>query len=137
MSKSPTCVSPKEVGDWIVNRPDEISIVDVRDVDFFGDKVVGSRNIPHNAPLAYFDLFAKEMKNRPIVPKRIFFHCNLCEDRGPTTAEMFIRRCQNILPNTEICYIEGGWQGWKNYYKDDPTFIEPIPREESDSESED
>ena len=68
-------VEPRELADWMDKNPNSVIVVDVRDVDFRGYKIPGSRHIPFISFSDNLPNLIESIKQLDIKPQRIVFHC--------------------------------------------------------------
>lgn len=56
--------------------------------------------------------------------KRVVFHCQISQQRGPSCAMAYARYISHILPNQEIYILDGGFNEWARLYGRDPRYTE-------------
>lgn len=96
-------------------------IVDVRDEDWEGGNIKGSRNCPSQRFLSEVDDLVKDTKDIPIM----IFHCRLSQERGPKAARIYEGSC-NALHGMDrtVRVLQGGFLQFGEMYKDDPELVE-------------
>lgn len=96
-------------------------IVDVRDEDWKGGNIKGSRNHPSQRFLLELDDLVERTKDVPIM----IFHCALSQERGPKTARIY-EETRNTLHGTNhtVYVLQGGFVQFGQSYKDDPELVE-------------
>ncbi|OJA17184.1 hypothetical protein AZE42_00210 [Rhizopogon vesiculosus] len=105
-------------------------IVDVRDEDWTGGNIKGSRNYPSQRFLTEVDDLVKDTKDVSIM----IFHCQLSQERGPKAARIYEETCNALHDtNRDVRVLQGGFiqfgESYKNvsptsYFKDDPELVE-------------
>lgn len=71
-------IEPYELAYWMDHESDTLIIVDVRDNDFEGYKIPGSRSIPFYNFSKTIPVLIKNLKSLNPVPTKIVFHCMYC-----------------------------------------------------------
>ncbi|KAH7914307.1 Rhodanese-like domain-containing protein [Hygrophoropsis aurantiaca] len=100
-------------------------IVDVRDQDYVGGNIKGSRNIPSLQFPDDVDELVNETKEIPTV----IFHCSLSQSRGPTAAALYKKRREVLQEGTEakpysVQILRDGFKEFQSHYKHDPELVE-------------
>ncbi|KAG1774900.1 Rhodanese-like domain-containing protein [Suillus placidus] len=97
-------------------------IVDVRDEDWKGGNIKGSRNYPSQRFLLEVDDLVERTKDVPIM----IFHCALSQERGPKAARIYEETCNALHDADHTVYVlQGGFvQFGPSYFKDDPELVE-------------
>ncbi|KAL4069886.1 Rhodanese-like domain-containing protein [Scleroderma yunnanense] len=98
-------------------------VVDVRDEDWVGGNIKGSRHIPSEKFLIEVDQLLKDSKDVPTV----VFHCRLSQQRGPKAARIY-EEARNLLhpsgEHFEVRVLSGGFYQFGEIYKDNPKLVE-------------
>lgn len=98
-------------------------VVDVRDEDWVGGNIKGSRHVPSEKFLNEVDQLMKDTKGIPTV----IFHCRLSQERGPKAAKVY-EEMRNILHPSELGFearvLRGGFYQFGETYKDNPKLVE-------------
>ena len=68
-------IEPDQLAQWIDEDFNSVIVVDVRDIDYSGYKIPGSRHIPYNSFSKCIPALIASIKALPTLPKRIVFHC--------------------------------------------------------------
>ena len=68
-------VEPRMLADWMDKNQNSVIVVDVRDVDFRGYKIPGSRHLPFVSFSDNLPNLIESIKTLDIKPQRIVFHC--------------------------------------------------------------
>lgn len=104
----------------------DYAIVDVRDDDWVGGNIKGSRNTPSHVFLTKVDDLVAQTQDVPIV----IFHCALSQVRGPSAARVYSEtrgiiqaEGQEDGPH-EVYILRGGFHDFQAKYKDDPDLVE-------------
>ncbi|KAI0736312.1 Rhodanese-like protein [Fomitopsis betulina] len=121
-------ISPDELAslmksDKVVGR--DYYIVDVRDDDWYGGNIKGSRNSPSHGFLSKVDELVAQTKDVPTV----IFHCALSQVRGPKAARIYsetrdLLQTQGKDKSHEVLVLRGGFQDFQARYRDDPDLVE-------------
>ncbi|KAA6375969.1 MAG: hypothetical protein EZS28_028503 [Streblomastix strix] len=119
-------VEPYELAQWIDVDSNGIIVMDVRDSDYYGYKIPGSRNIPANQFGQNVDILIENLRKQVPTPTKIVFHCQYCRTRGPTAARLFFKKSQNILPQLEVYILNGGFDAYEQRFKNDDSKLERI-----------
>ncbi|KAG1748740.1 Rhodanese-like domain-containing protein [Suillus lakei] len=87
---------------------------DVRDEDWKGGNIKGSRNYPSQRFLLEVDDLIKRTKDVPIM----IFHCALSQERGPKAARIY-EETRNALhdANHTVYVLQGGFLQFGQSYK--------------------
>ncbi|KAL2311888.1 Dual specificity phosphatase ibp1 [Schizosaccharomyces pombe] len=122
-------VSPDALKGWLMESPNEISIIDVRDYDYEGERIPGSVRIPSDTFLASVDQHVDDlMKKRSLI-----VHCTYSQVRGPKAARVLSEILRNriteskekLFQNLPTVYIlHGGFSAWKRRYGGQQGLIE-------------
>ncbi|KIM63427.1 hypothetical protein SCLCIDRAFT_1214296 [Scleroderma citrinum Foug A] len=119
-------INPSELAAIIQSdkRPSkDYLVVDVRDDDWAGGNIKGSRNIPSEKFLTEVDQLMKDTKDIPT----LVFHCRLSQERGPKAARIY-EEMRNILhpsePSFEARVLRGGFYQFGETYKGNPKLVE-------------
>ncbi|QOU18380.1 hypothetical protein BRETT_000106 [Brettanomyces bruxellensis] len=130
-------IEPSVLREWILKRDEKFPflIIDVRDSDYVGGHIKGSKNIPsaqvkHELPNIYDTL--KEINCKSIV-----FHCTLSQQRGPSSAMMLLRYLNAVIESSKsssdeikfaksinVYVLRGGFARWQNIYGGDEELTE-------------
>ncbi|KAH7818247.1 putative Cdc25 family phosphatase [Monocercomonoides exilis] len=115
-----------ELAEWLRKPEKDFLIVDVRDIDFFGQKIPGSYHASSEIIVAEISILLQKISAMEKKPEKVIFYCQHCDDRGPTAARIFSKQSFSILPSATIYFLEGGWNAWKNEYEKVPGMMEEI-----------
>ncbi|KAH7914304.1 Rhodanese-like domain-containing protein [Hygrophoropsis aurantiaca] len=106
-------------------------VIDVRDDDWIGGNIKGSRNIPSLTFSATVGELVTEVKDIPT----IIFHCALSQLRGPKAAQIYERERLSItvtpsdeegltFPDQKIYVLRGGFVQFQEQFRHDPALVE-------------
>ncbi|KAL2267149.1 hypothetical protein VTJ83DRAFT_4426 [Remersonia thermophila] len=70
-----------------------IAIIDVRDDDYIGGHIKGSRNVPSRTLDYMLPTLVRQLQDKDTV----VFHCALSQQRGPSAALRYIRERERLL----------------------------------------
>ncbi len=135
-------IEPDVLKEWILRKEEgsKLSIIDVRDSDYIGGHIKGSKNIPstqiqQELPKIYRDLKVEKNKN-------IIFHCTMSQQRGPSNAMKFLRYLNQIIESPEsptnesnfaksinVYVLRGGFAKWQELYGDNKQLTEDYDTE--------
>ncbi|KAI0344429.1 Rhodanese-like protein [Trametopsis cervina] len=100
-------------------------IIDVRDDDWYGGNIKGSRNSPSHGFLHKVDKLVNETKDIPIV----VFHCALSQVRGPKAARVYAESRDLLqaegkdIPH-QVLVLQGGFSDFQAKFRKDPELVE-------------
>ncbi|KAH7927775.1 hypothetical protein BV22DRAFT_1127093 [Leucogyrophana mollusca] len=105
-------------------------VIDVRDEDWVGGNIKGSRNIPS----ADFPAIVHELVNETNDIPVVIFHCALSQLRGPKAAKIYEHTrllasgaSEEDTGNTvdyNVFVLQGGFVQFQDQFKDDPSLVE-------------
>ncbi len=103
-------------------------VIDVRGSDHVGGHIKGSWNYPYKklkSDLAYVDTLRQELLNKTDSDSDVIncvFHCALSQQRGPSSALLFLRSIpESQLSRFRIWVLKGGFNYWQSIYGLDET----------------
>ena len=107
MSTTPSYITRETLSELLQTPSGSIAVIDVRDDDYIGGHIKGSKNIPsatldHRIPELVRTLKDKEM---------VVFHCALSQQRGPSAARRYMSERQRVLKNEMESREEGSEEG--------------------------
>ena len=137
MQSKVTSISPDTLSGWMLSGKHDFLIVDVRDVDYLHERIKGALHAPSTLLAISLAKVADYILSLETQPLYTIFYCNewfafflcslnffLCSiDRGPTAARTFSLQASSKFPSMNICYLEGGWSGWKKRFLDNPNLV--------------
>ncbi|KAH7927779.1 hypothetical protein BV22DRAFT_249376 [Leucogyrophana mollusca] len=99
--------------------------VDVRDGDYAGGNIKGSRNVPSLTFSETIDELVNETKDVPMM----IFHCSLSQQRGPTAAALYKRKREALRDEAAaqsncVYVLRDGFKEFQGRYKHDPELVE-------------
>ncbi|KAA6388747.1 MAG: hypothetical protein EZS28_015727 [Streblomastix strix] len=125
-TSSVSFVEPQELAQWLKTDNSGTIVIDVRDTDFTGNRIPGSRNMPANQFIENVDILIENLQQQEPKPNKIVFHCQHSKERGPNAARLFRKKSLNALPSIEVYNLHGGFHEYEQIFKDDETMLEKI-----------
>lgn len=150
----PVRISASTLKSWMDNPQQPFVVIDVRDHDAFGVSILSyaltliksfliantlflskspinsffQGHIRHsiNIPAANFVPSLPSLSSSLCNTKRVVFHCQLSQSRGPACAMAYLRHISHIFPNQEIFILDGGFNEWARLYGRDPRYTEAL-----------
>ncbi|KAH8885939.1 phosphoprotein phosphatase-like protein [Thozetella sp. PMI_491] len=122
------------------------AIVDVRDDDYIGGHIKGSRNIPSGQLDAMLPTLVRQLQGK----ETVIFHCALSQQRGPGAALKYIRERAKMLPTLDkpattsstaagnakdatdhqkVYVLDRGFVGWQEQFAEDERLTEGYRKE--------
>ncbi|BAO41380.1 Rhodanese domain-containing protein [Kluyveromyces marxianus] len=122
----------KDLYQWIkqgkTSLGEPFQVIDVRGSDHVGGHIKGSWNYPYKklkSDLAYVDTLRQELLNKTDSDSDVIncvFHCALSQQRGPSSALLFLRSIpESQLSRFRIWVLKGGFNYWQSIYGLDET----------------
>jgi len=111
-------VTTEELGRRI-RRKEKLLVVDVRDDDYLGGHIKGSKNMPSRRLAEQLPQLVRESADE----KTVVFHCMLSQVRGVKAARMYeeARRMMGYDEEAQkILILQGGFQEWQRMHGPDP-----------------
>jgi Cdc25 family phosphatase len=117
-------IKPELLADWLLEIPDSVIVLDVRDSDYEGGKVRNSMHVPFSSfdPPAVFSAIPESVKE-------VVVHCHYSQMRGPSAAASLLNYIKSLLsfgnsdekPAAEklpfrVSVMRGGFSAWKESY---------------------
>ncbi|VVT58586.1 uncharacterized protein SAPINGB_P006283 [Magnusiomyces paraingens] len=117
MSK-PTVISPAILKSWL-DSPSatlKVVVIDVRDEDRYGGHIRNSVNVPSSTFISAIPNLADQLQQTQA--RRIVFHCQLSQVRGPSCAGAYFRHIYGtpLQQEQEIYILQGGFSEWARQY---------------------
>lgn len=106
---------PRESLATLLKSPSpSLAIIDVRDNDYIGGHIKGSRNIPVHT----HDHALPELVRTLADKETVVFHCALSQQRGPKAALRYLRERERLLgvvdeKKQKVLVLEGGFVKWQ------------------------
>ena len=75
-----------------------VAVVDVRDDDYIGGHIKGSRNVPSSTLDYRIPELIRTLKEK----EKVVFHCALSQQRGPAAARRYLAEKQKTAPDDEL-----------------------------------
>ncbi|KAJ3288316.1 hypothetical protein HDU79_004962 [Rhizoclosmatium sp. JEL0117] len=126
---TPTAAKPLDretLAAWIQDQRKDFLVVDVRgNSDFAEGHVKGAENIP----VDQIEQDAKAFESRLTSPKKLIFHCQLSQVRGPKAANAYLEGV-GAAEGQEVYVLKGGFTGWEEKFGKDALFTEEKKRED-------
>lgn len=121
MPKQLSYITPATLRTWIDLDPQDVAVVDVRDIDYVGGHIVNAINIP----AAEFELRISQLESQIASKAKVVFHCMLSQQRGPTCAAAYTRSLANKGHHSQEVYVlTGGFSQWAQKYGSNPEYTE-------------
>ncbi|CDO55278.1 similar to Saccharomyces cerevisiae YPR200C ARR2 Arsenate reductase required for arsenate resistance [Geotrichum candidum] len=126
----PVRISASTLKSWMDNPQQPFVVIDVRDHDTFGSPINSffQGHIRHsiNVPAANFVPSLPSLSSSLCNTKRVVFHCQLSQSRGPACATAYSRHISHIFPHQEIYILDGGFNEWARLYGRDARYTEAL-----------
>ncbi|KAA6377312.1 MAG: hypothetical protein EZS28_027162 [Streblomastix strix] len=119
-------IDPAELANILRTDPGSVIVADVRDIDYYGYKVKGSRNIPNQLLFSLVPGLIDEIEKSAVRPSRVVFYCQQGLDRSPDSAHHFRFKSYIRLPKLNVFFIAGGFNAWKELYQNEEDLVEEI-----------
>ena len=95
MSTVPSYITRETLSELLQAPSESIAIIDVRDDDYVGGHIKGSKNVP-SVTLDYrIPELVRTLKDK----EKVIFHCALSQQRGPNAARKYMSERQRLLKN--------------------------------------
>ncbi|KAI9722487.1 MAG: hypothetical protein M1828_004734 [Chrysothrix sp. TS-e1954] len=121
------------------DKPKSVAVVDVRDSDYIGGHIAGSRHVPSST----LDYAVPELVRTLSDSKTVVFHCMLSQQRGPSAALRYARERERLLGDENgrclaegeegdaqrVCVLTGGFGAWKEKFAEDKDLTEGYNKE--------
>ncbi|KAH7831384.1 uncharacterized protein MONOS_13076 [Monocercomonoides exilis] len=119
-------IEPYELAQLLKSSPKDVVVVDVRDVDYNGYKIPGSRHIPNYEFPSKIDVLIESLKFLDPLPSSIVFHCFASKSRGPKAARSFLEKSSIALPSLDVLVLRGGFHAWEERFCKEQDMMEAI-----------
>ncbi len=103
------------------NEKQNFLIIDVRDADFDGGAIKHAINIPSIEFKSNLDVHVERICKQTNEQTEIIFHCMMSQVRGPSCAQKFKRRAQELgWSERQVFVLQGGFSKWEIEHGKDP-----------------
>ena len=119
-----TIIESDELLEIMKSDRTSVTIVDVRDEDFYGGNIVGAINVPSESWRD--EAVVNELISKCSSSKKVVFHCMKSQQRGPACASIFVEalRKSESVERPEVRVLRGGYSAWSFKYSGDSSAIE-------------
>lgn len=124
MSKT---IQPETLYKWIAKgssfSSNKFAIVDVRDYDYEGGRIIGSWHYPAETFRGKVSEIIERCHKDNC--KEVVFHCSFSQQRGPSCAAYFEGHLDSNA-DLSVYVLKGGFRSWSRLYGDDNSVTESI-----------
>jgi rhodanese-related sulfurtransferase len=140
-------ITPQALATLVLEKPNKIAIIDVRDSDHIGGHIKSSEWIPTNQ----LDVRIPELLRAHRDKEKMVFHCMLSQQRGPNAALKVARAMRDMAEKEgkekagkesngrtqqgeedeqkkqkmpDVCVLEGGFAAWQARYSENEKLTE-------------
>jgi rhodanese-related sulfurtransferase len=140
-------ITPQALATLVLEKPNKIAIIDVRDSDHIGGHIKSSEWIPSNQLDARIPELLRVHRDK----EKMVFHCMLSQQRGPSAALKLARAMRDMAEKEgkeqggreskrqtqqgeedeqkkgkmpEVCVLEGGFDVWRTRYGENEKLTE-------------
>lgn len=108
----------------LINDPESVLVVDVRDKDFGTGRVRGSLHIPFNQ----FDVAQLCSRLNSDDIKDLVLHCHFSQMRAPSAANAVMEYFEKhgLFPKVKVSVLQGGFEKWHEEYHSNPCLYEAL-----------
>jgi rhodanese-related sulfurtransferase len=140
-------ITPQALANLVLEKPNKVAIIDVRDSDHIGGHIKSSEWIPTNQLDAKIPELLRVHRDK----EKMVFHCMLSQQRGPSAALKVARAMRDMVEKEgkiqgekgeqgqaqqgeeinpkkgkmpEVCVLEGGFGMWQARYGENEKLTE-------------
>ncbi|KAI9326162.1 Rhodanese-like domain-containing protein [Obelidium mucronatum] len=122
-------LQPEELASWLqdgsLTANEDYLIVDVRGDDFKEGHIASAINIPSTEFTAEKALISEKDQERLSKAKKVVFHCQLSQVRGPTSANNYLNTV-GAAEGQEVFVLQGGFTKWLETYGKEKALVEDV-----------